>query len=506
MEQRQYIAIDLKSFYASVECVERGLDPLRVNLVVADASRTEKTICLAVSPSLKAYGIPGRARLFEVVEKVKEVNSLRKSKAPGRQFSGKTYFADELAKDASLELDYVIAPPRMAYYMKYSSEIYSIYLRYISPDDIHVYSIDEVFIDATAYLKTYKMTARELAMRMIHDVLEETGITATAGIGTNLYLCKIAMDIVAKHIPADADGVRIAELDEQSYREQLWEHRPLTDFWRVGRGYAKKLEANGMYTMGDVALCSVGTSPFFNEDLLYRLFGVNAQLLIDHAWGWEPCTMAEIKSYKPSTGSISSGQVLSCPYDAEKGKMIVREMTDLLVLDMVEKRMLTDQMVLTVGYDIDNLKDAQKRKNYKGEVMTDHYGRTVPKHAHGSVNLPFPTSSSKLIIDAVIELYDRIVDRSLTVRRMYVVAAGLSSEDQARYDDSDEQLDFFSDAEKQAEEKRRREESLKREKNMQRAVLSLKRRFGKNAVLKGTNLREGATAIERNAQIGGHRA
>ncbi len=408
-----YIAIDLKSFYASVECMECGLDPLTTNLVVADASRTEKTICLAVSPSLKAYGIPGRARLFEVVEKVKLVNAQRKSTAPGRTFSGESYSAPELKTNPSLAVSYVTATPQMAKYMKLSTEIYAIYLKYIAPEDIHVYSVDEVFIDATRYLATYGLTAWELAMKMIHEVLAATGITATAGIGTNLYLAKVAMDIEAKHIPADKDGVRIAELDELSYREKLWSHRPLTDFWRVGRGIAKRLEANNLYTMGDVARCSLaGKESYHNEDTLYKLFGINAELLIDHAWGWEPCTMADIKAYKPSSSSIGGGQVLSCPYNFEKAKLIVREMTELLVLDLVDKRLVTDQIVMVVGYDREGLTDA-----YTGEVDTDRYGRKVPKSAHGSANLDRQTSSTRLIMDAVLSLYDRIVDPKLLVRR-----------------------------------------------------------------------------------------
>ena len=367
MTDRTYIAIDLKSFYASVECMDRQLDPMTTNLVVADESRTEKTICLAVSPSLKAHKIPGRARLFEVVQRVREVNAERRQKAPGRRFSGKSVNAPELQANPALELDYVVAVPRMARYMEVSAKIYSVYLKYVSPDDIHVYSIDEVFIDATPYLKLYKLSARDFAMKLIRDVLAATGITATAGIGTNLYLAKIAMDIVAKHIPADKDGVRIAELDEQSYREKLWSHRPLTDFWRVGHGYAARLESLGLRTMGDVARMSVKC-----EDLLYRTFGVNAELLIDHAWGWEPVTIAEIKAYKPENNSISSGQVLQDPYKFDKGKLVAREMTDQLALDLVEKHLVTDQLVLTVGYDTSNLTDPERRMRYAGPVRIDH--------------------------------------------------------------------------------------------------------------------------------------
>ncbi|MBQ8780426.1 MAG: DNA methylase [Oscillospiraceae bacterium] len=493
MEDKVYIAIDLKSFYASVECVDRKLDPLSVNLVVADPNRTEKTICLAVSPSLKAFGIGGRARLFEVVQRVEQINSVRKLKAKGRRFSGSSYYAAELEKNPSLALDYIVAPPRMAHYMEVSAKIYDIYLRYVAPEDMHVYSIDEVFIDATPYVKARKITAREFASMLVNEVFEETGITATAGIGTNMYLCKIAMDIVAKRITADKNGVRIAELDEMSYRRQLWEHRPITDFWRVGKGYAKRLAERGLFTMGDVARCSV-----CNEDLLYRLFGINAELLIDHAWGWEPCTIADIKAYRPENNSISSGQVLQCPYDFEKAKLVVREMTDMLVLDLVDKGLSADQMVLTVGYDIDNI---YPDSVYQGEVVTDHYGRKVPKSAHGSINLGGYTSSSKKIIAAVMELYDKIVDETLLVRRMYVVANHIIPESNVNRDEP-VQLDFFTDHE--AAEKEQAENE--REKNMQRAMLEIKKKYGKNAVLKGMNLKEGATAMERNNQVGGHKA
>ncbi|NTV78069.1 MAG: DNA methylase, partial [Clostridiales bacterium] len=428
-----YVAIDLKSFYASVECLERGLDPLNTNLVVADASRTEKTICLAVSPSLKSYGIPGRARLFEVVQKVKEANIIRKNKAPNHTFTGSSYHADELKKSPQLSLDYIAAPPQMAKYMEYSTQIYHIYLKYVAPEDIHVYSVDEVFMDVTNYLDTAKLTAREFAMRMIRDVFHSVGITATAGIGTNLYLCKIAMDIEAKHIPADKDGVRIAYLDEMTYRQSLWTHKPLTDFWRVGRGYAKKLEENGLFTMGDIARCSIGKkNEFYNEDLLYKLFGINAELLIDHAWGYEPCTIADVKAYKPDTNSLGSGQVLQSPYTYEKARVIVSEMTDLLVLDLVEKNLVTDQMVLTVGYDIENLFNKEIKNQYHGPITTDYYGRQVPKHAHGTINLKFPTSSTKLITDAVMELYDRIMDKNLLVRRVNIAANHVVNETMAK--------------------------------------------------------------------------
>ena len=506
-ENHIYIAIDLKSFYASVECMERQLDPLTTNLVVADASRTEKTICLAVSPSLKAYGIPGRARLFEVVQRVKEVNMKRRGKAPGRRFTGSSYSAPELAEHPELELSYVIAPPRMAFYLEYSTIIYNTYLKYIAPEDIHVYSIDEVFMDVTHYLNTYGMTPKELASKIIRDVLDSTGITATAGIGTNLYLCKVAMDIVAKHVEPDEHGVRIAELDEMSYRRLLWNHRPLTDFWRVGHGYQKKLEAVGLFTMGDIARCSLGgDNEYHNEDLLYNMLGVNAELLIDHAWGWEPTTMDLVKSYQPETNSISSGQVLQCPYDAEKGKLIVREMTDLLVLDLVEKKLVTDQMVLTIGYDIDNLTDAKIRNSYKGEVTTDHYGRKIPKHAHGTANLNRQTSSTQIIMDAVMDLYDKIINPSLLIRRVTVVANHLVDEAQVKETEQYEQLDLFTDYAALERQRNEEEERLSKERKLQEAMLSVKKKFGKNAILKGMNLQEGATTIERNRQIGGHKA
>lgn len=499
MTNRTYIAIDLKSFYASVECIERGLDPLNTNLVVADASRTEKTICLAVSPSLKAYGIPGRARLFEVVQKVKEANVIRRLKAPGRKFTEKSAIASELNTNLTLELDYIVAPPQMAHYMEVSTQIYKTYLKYVAPEDIHVYSIDEVFIDATYYLKTYKLSAREMAIMLIRDVLSTTGITATAGIGTNLYLAKIAMDIQAKHTTADKYGVRIAELDEMSYRKLLWSHRPLTDFWRVGRGYATKLEANGLYTMGDVARYSL-----YNEDRLYKLFGINAELLIDHAWGWEPCTIEDIKSYKPSTNSLSSGQVLQYPYPYDKAKLIVREMTELLVLDLVQKNVVTDQIVLDVGYDIENL--AGDKPAYGGEVTTDRYGRKVPKYAHGTAHIKQLTSSTILIMEAMMELFDRIVDKSLTVRRINVTACKLVNESDALKEQSCEQLDLFSDYEAEEKKKQQEKAELEREKRIQKTVIELREKFGKNAVLKGMNLQEGATTVSRNKQIGGHKA
>lgn len=507
--EHTYIAIDLKSFYASVECVERKENPLTTNLVVADESRTEKTICLAVSPSLKAFGIPGRARLFEVVAAVKEVNRRRLAAIPERKFSGKSCHAEDIDSDKSLEVSYIVAPPRMAKYMEYSTRIYQIYLRYFAPEDMHVYSVDEVFMDATRYLSTYKMSARELTRKIIQDILSETGITATAGIGTNLYLCKIAMDVWAKHTEADKDGVRIAELDEMSYRRYLWDHKPITDFWRVGRGYAKKLAENGMFTMGDIARCSVGKpGEFYNEGLLYDLFGVNAELLIDHAWGWEPCTIEDIKAYKPSANSISTGQVLSEPYDFEKTRLIIREMTELLVLDLLDKHLVTDRMVLTVGYDIENLTDKSRRNAYNGEVVTDRYGRKIPKHAHGTANLKEKTSSISIIMDAVMELYDRIMDPALLTRRMSVVAANVvdESEAEAQKTETYEQLSLFTDIETEEERKKEEKAALLKERKAQEAVLAIRKKFGKNAILKGTNLEEGATTIDRNRQIGGHKA
>ena len=500
-KQRTYIAIDLKSFYASQECIERGLDPLTANLVVADSSRTEKTICLAVSPALKSFGIPGRPRLFEVIQKVDEINALRRWKAPGHQFRDKSFLAPQLRKDPSLELSYIVAPPRMAHYIECSTKIYEIYLQYVAPEDIHVYSIDEVFMDVTAYLRTSGLSAHDFARKMIRNVLEVTGITATAGIGPNLYLCKIAMDIVAKHLPADRDGVRIAELTEQSYREKLWDHRPLTDFWRVGRGYARKLEQHGIFTMGDVARCSLA-----NEDLLYRLFGVSAELLIDHAWGWEPCLISDIKAYKPQTNSLGSGQVLHCAYDWEKAKLVLREMTDLLVLDLVEKGLAADQMVLTVGYDMENLLDPVRRRAYRGEIVSDAYGRAIPKHAHGSVNLGRPTSSTRQILDAVMALYDRVTDPELLVRRLNIVACHVVPERSVPKAEESCQLDLFSDPAAQVQRQEQAQQERDREKRRQQAVIAIRKKFGKNAILKGMNLREGATARDRNSQIGGHRA
>ena len=496
---RQYIAIDLKSFYASVECVERGLNPLTTNLVVADESRTEKTICLAVSPSLKSYGISGRARLFEVVQRVKEINRQRLAFAPGREFNGSSYENLKVKADPRLALDYIAAKPRMAHYMEYSTRIYDIYLKYVAPEDMHVYSVDEVFIDATTYLNTYQMTARQLAETMIRDVYETTGITATAGIGTNLYLCKVAMDIVAKHVAPDANGVRVAELDEMTYRKLLWSHRPLTDFWRVGHGYRKKLEEAGLYTMGDIARCSIGEErDYYNEELLYKMFGINAELLIDHAWGYEPVTIADIRGYKPETNSIGSGQVLHCPYDFEKTKLIVREMTDALVLDLVEKQLVTDQIVLDIGYDIENLTNPDIRKKYHGEVKADRYGRFVPKHAHGTANLDTKTSSTAKIMDAVLDLYERIVDKNLLVRRVSVTANRVVDEHMVSNETEFTQMDLFTDYQALAEKQKAEQARMEKERRLQEVLLS--------EMLKGTNLQEGATMIDRNNQIGGHRA
>jgi len=500
-KQKTYIAIDLKSFYASQECIERGLDPLTTNLVVADESRTEKTICLAVSPSLKSFGVPGRPRLFEVIQTVGEVNALRKLKAPGKKLEGASSDYLELRSHPEMAVDYIVAKPQMAMYMETSTAIYNIYLKYVAPEDIHVYSIDEVFMDVTGYLKLYGLSPRELAMKIILDVLEHTGITATAGIGTNMYLCKVAMDIVAKHIPADKNGVRIAELTEMDYRRQLWDHRPLTDFWRVGRGYSRKLEQHGIFTMGDVARCSIQ-----NEDLLYKLFGVNAELLIDHAWGYESCTIRDIKAYRPETNSLSSGQVLHCPYDYEKAKLIVREMTDLLVLDLVDKGLVTDQIVLTVGYDMENLQDPQRRKEYKGDVTLDHYGRAIPKHAHGTANLPAHMASTSRIVKETMVLFERIVDPQLLVRRLNVTACHVLPESMAQKPEEPQQLDLFTDLDALDRQRRQEEEELERERRRQKAILNIQKKYGKNALLKGMNLEEGATTRDRNAQIGGHKA
>lgn len=494
---RTYIAIDLKSFYASVECVERGLDPLTTNLVVADASRTEKTICLAVTPSLKAYGIGGRARLFEVVQRVRQVNAQRRRSAPGYQLQGEASDSRDLAAHPEKALGYLVAPPRMAYYIDYSARIYSIYLKYIAPEDIHVYSVDEVFMDVTNYLGTYKITPHELARRMIAHVLRETGITATAGIGTNLYLCKVAMDIVAKHIPADKDGVRIAELDEMSYRQKLWDHRPLTDFWRVGRGIAHKLEACGMNTMGDVARQSID-----NEALLYKLFGVNAELLIDHAWGWEPCTMKAIKSYRPRSNSFSSGQVLSEPYTFKKARVVMREMADAMALKLVSLRLVASQVGIYVNYDSESLKQG----TYTGEVVGDYYGRYVPKPAHAGANLPRPTSSARIITEVVMQMFDQCVDPKLLVRRLTITVNQVIDENDSSVTHPVTQLDMFTDYEQLEREQKAVKSALDKERRMQEAVLNIKRKFNKNAIFKGMDLEEGATARERNSQIGGHKA
>ena len=490
-----YICIDLKSFYASVECVERGLDPLKTNLVVADKSRTDKTICLAVSPSLKSYGLGGRARLYEVRQTVKTFNAKKLRDNKLKKFKRESFINDEVVANKDVGLDFLVAVPRMAYYMEYSSKIYEIYLKYVSEDDIHVYSIDEVFIDVTHYLKTYKKSARELALMMVKDVLKETGVTATCGIGTNLYLAKIAMDIVAKKMEADSDGVRIAELDEMSYRKELWNHKPLTDFWRIGKGIASRLNKYGIYTQGDLARFSLE-----NEDTLYSEFGVNAELIIDHAFGYEPCTIKNIKSYKPVGKSLSSGQVLKEPYPYDKAELIVKEMTDNLVLDLVESEFIADQMVLTVVYDGKNL------SKYDGEVVLDGYGRKMPKPAHGSINLPEYTNSISIISDYVLKLFRRIVDKKLSVRRIYVVANHLIYEDEYVEEDTNRQLDLFTDYKEEEKKKQKHKASLKKEKNMQKAIIKIKNKFGKNAVLKGNNLEEGATARERNSSIGGHKA
>ncbi|MCR4878737.1 MAG: DNA methylase [Bacteroidales bacterium] len=498
--QRTYIAIDLKSFYASVECVERGLDPLTTNLVVADKSRTDKTICLAVSPSLKQYGIGGRARLFEVVRRVRQINAQRRGRARDYRLTGKSFSDLDLRAHPDWEVDYIAAPPRMAHYMAFSAKIYEIYLKYVAPEDIHVYSIDEVFMDVTAYLGTYKMTAHELAMTMIRDVLKQTGITATAGIGTNMYLCKVAMDIMAKKQPADRDGVRIAELDEMTYRRQLWDHKPLTDFWRVGRGIAQRLAQYGIDTMGKIARCSVQ-----NEELLYRLFGVNAELLIDHAWGWEPCTIDLVKAYRPESNSFSNGQVLSTPYPVKKARVVMLEMADAMSLKLVDKRLVTDQIVLNVGYDAENMTNPAIRDKYDGPVAMDHYGRTVPKGAHGSVRFDNPTSSSRQILEHTAQLFDRIINPDLLVRYLNITVNNVVREEFAEKRE-ETQLDLFTDYEAAERKKKEEDAALEKERRLQEAQLAIKKRFGRNAILKGLNFEEGATARERNRQIGGHKA
>lgn len=507
MSDRVYLAIDLKSFYASVECLERGLDPMTTNLVVADPSRTEKTICLAVSPSLKAFGIPGRPRLFEVAQKVRQVNAERRRRAPGRRLTGSSCRAEELKALPELAVDYLTAPPQMALYMQYSARIYEIYLKYIAPEDIHVYSIDEVFMDITGYLRTYGLSARELAAKIILDVQKTVGVAAAAGMGTNLYLAKVAMDIEAKHTEPDENGVRIAQLDEQSYRRLLWSHRPLTDFWRIGRGYAKKLEEHGLFTMGDIARCSLGAeTDLYNEELLYRLFGVNAELLIDHAWGWEPCTIADIKAYKPASSSIGSGQVLSCPYSFEKARLVLREMADMLSLDLVDQGLVTDQLVLTVGYDRENLRRSGDTGAYEGEITADRYGRAVPKQAHGTENLKQYTASSKILMSFAAELFDRIVNPDLLVRRIYLTAAHVTAEAMVPETGAYEQMDLFTDYEALEKQREKEAADLDREKRWQKAMLDIKKKYGKNAVLRGMSFEEGATARERNGQIGGHKA
>ncbi len=501
-DNRTYIAIDLKSFYASVECVDRGLDPLTTNLVVADSSRTEKTICLAVSPSLKSYGIGGRARLFEVVQKVREVNYERRMKIPYGMFTGKSWRNPDLQAHPDWELDYIVAPPRMARYMQMSAHIYSVYLKYIAPEDIHVYSCDEVFMDVTSYLSTYKKTPHDLAMTIVRDVLKQTGITATAGIGTNMYLCKVAMDIVAKHMPADKDGVRIAELDEKSYREKLWDHRPLTDFWRCGKGIVSKLAMYGIETMGQIARLSVK-----NDEVLYKLFGVNAELLIDHSWGWEPCTMDYVKSYRPETNSLSSGQVLHEPYTFSKARVVIKEMADAVSMDLLDKGLVTDQLVVTVGYDRTLFENPEIRAKYHGPVVKDYYGREVPKSAHGTTNLDRQTSSTTLIMTAVEKLFDRIVNKDLLVRRLNITTNHVIPESRVKkQDDKMVQLDLFTDYEALAKQKKEEEERLAKERRMQEALLAIKKQFGKNSILKGLNFEEGATAKDRNEQIGGHKA
>lgn len=498
--QRSYIAIDLKSFYASYECVVRGLDPLCTNLVVADKERTDKTICLAVSPALKSFGIPGRPRLFEVKQKVKEENAKRFKKA--HRFIGKSFDLNTLNKAADVAITFIIAKPQMAKYIEISNQIYAIYLRYVASEDIHVYSIDEVFIDVTDYLHTYKTDAKTLAKTLIRTVLKETGITATAGIGTNLYLAKVAMDIVAKHIKADKDGVRIASLDERSYREKLWDHRPLTDFWRVGQGYAKRLESLGLYTMGDIARCSIGNKhDFYNEDLLYKTFGVNAELLIDHAWGYEPCTIKDIKAYKPQAKSIGSGQVLKEPYDFKSALIVLKEMGDSLALDLTDKGLVTSKLVMTIGYDTSSVNE-----DYKGEIKFDRYGRKIPKHAHGTIDLPLKTCASSFIVNGLVKLYERIVAKELFIRRIDIAAVNVISEIEAKKERKNEEIDLFCDSDELEKARKRRDDLIKTETAIQKTIISLKKRYGKNAVIKGADLQDEATAIERNKQIGGHRS
>lgn len=507
--EKIYMAIDLKSFYASVECVERHLDPLKEMLVVADDSRTEKTICLAVTPSLKALGVSGRPRLFEVNQKVKEINLMRRCCAPGREFTGASSNADELEAQKGYELSFITAVPRMALYMHYSNVIYQIYLKYVAAEDIHIYSVDEVFMDITNYLLIYKKTPEELTRMIIMDVYNTTGITATAGIGSNLYLCKVAMDIVAKHMKADAYGVRIASLDEQGYRQMLWDHQPLTDFWRVGKGYAKKLMAHGMYTMGDVARCSLGTvKDYYNLQLLYKLFGINAELLVDHAWGVEPCTIEQIKAYRPQSNSLSSGQVLTRPYGYEEGKIVLREMAESLSLDLVEKQLVTDQIVITIGYDRENLEKPERALTYTGEVVYDGYGRRLPKHAHGTGNLSEYTASTKSIIEIALAVYEREVNPAFTIRRCNITANHVIPEGVAEVQKKNtyEQMSLFVDYELEAQRDHQKKEEQEKEKRIQKAMIEIKHRYGKNAILTGTNFKDGATMRDRNQQIGGHKA
>ncbi len=498
---RTYACIDLKSFYASCECRERSLDPLTTNLVVADSERTEKTICLAVTPSLKAYGLSGRCRLFEVLEKVKEINEVRQVKNDNKKFSGKSYNADSLANDKSLALDFIIAPPRMSLYMKYSTDIYNIYLKYLSKEDVFVYSIDEVFCDITNYLKYYKKNPKDLLTMIIKDIYDTTGITATCGIGSNLYLAKIAMDIVAKHIEPNEFGVRIATLDEMDYRNKLWTHEPLTDFWRVGPGISNRLKKYGIYTMGDIARCSLE-----NEDLLYKLFGVNAEILIDHAWGYEPCTLESIKSYKPTTTSLSIGQVLKEPYNYDKTKTIVKEMAELLSLDLVDKGFITNHLVLNIGYDVINLQDKKIKRLYDGEIVKDHYGRYVPKYSHGTIRIDHKTSSTKIITKYFLELLNNVINPILYVRKISIAACELEREEQKEKVVMFKQFDLFSDNETKDSNIKKTLDDEVGEKKVQKALLEIKKKYGKNAILKGMNLEEGATTIERNGQIGGHKS
>lgn len=496
---RVYAAIDLKSFFASVECRKRNLNPLTTNLVVADNTRTEKTICLAISPSMKAYGLPGRARLFEVMQKVKNVNNGRRMLAHNKTFSGKSYNDIELKKDKNLELDYIIAPPHMASYMEYSTKIYNIYLKYVSSEDIFPYSIDEVFCDLTSYINTYKLSPRELVTKIIKDIYDTTGITATAGIGTNLFLCKVAMDIVAKHVEPNSYGVRIAELDERSFREKLWNHKPITDFWRVGKGYAKRLEKYRMFTMGDVARCSVE-----NEELLYKIFGVNAELLIDHSWGWECATIKSVKECKPENRSLCSGQVLHCPYDYDQTKLIIKEMADEITLDMVEKHFVTDMLVLTIEYDIENLKNAKYSKFYNGEIKEDRYGRRVPKPAHGTFRLENKTFSTRIISNGFVQLFDRIINKNLLVRKIYLTVGNLTDENELKKVEKYEQVNLFTNYGELAKKEEEERIKLEKEHKIQSAIIGIKNKYGKNAIIKGMDLEESATTIQRNGQIGGH--